>query len=78
METTGGDAFWLNGKNERHNRSIQNMVRSRLLDSNQHEKNGAVQKKYQKNFIYVEYTVVYTISHLTLHSMEQIPASMNL
>ena len=42
METTGGDASWINGKNERHNRSIHNMVRSGLLDSNQHEKNGAM------------------------------------
>ena len=41
METTGGDAYWLNGKNERHNRSIKNMVREGLLDINKHEKNGA-------------------------------------
>ena len=37
METTGGDASWINGNNERHNRSIHNMVISYLLDSNQHE-----------------------------------------
>ena len=37
METTGGDAYWLNGKNERHNIIIHNMERSALLDSNQHE-----------------------------------------
>ena len=32
METNGGDASWLNGNNERHNRSIHNMVRAALLD----------------------------------------------
>ena len=37
METTGGDVSWINGKNERHNRSINNMVISVLLDINQHE-----------------------------------------
>ena len=36
MKTTGGDAYWLNGKNERHNKSIHNMLRSGLLESNQH------------------------------------------
>ena len=43
METTGGNASWINGKNEKHNRSIHNMVIEGLLDINQHEKNGAVQ-----------------------------------
>ena len=38
MENTGGDAYCLNIKNERHNRSIHNMVKSGLLDSNQHGK----------------------------------------
>ena len=37
METTGGDASWLNGKNERHTTSIHNMVREGLLESNKHE-----------------------------------------
>ena len=37
METTGGDASWINGNNGRHNRSIHNMVRSSLLDINNHE-----------------------------------------
>ena len=37
IETTGGDASFLNGKNEGHNRIINNMVRSGLLESNQHE-----------------------------------------
>ena len=46
METTGGDAFWINGKNEIHNKSIHNMVRSGLIDSNQHEKNGTVQQRH--------------------------------
>ena len=38
MEANGGDASWINSKNERHNRSIHNMVREGLLDSNQHAK----------------------------------------
>ena len=37
MKNTGGNASWLNGKNEIHNRNIHNMVRAALLDSNQHE-----------------------------------------
>ena len=37
METTGGYASWINGKNERHNRIVHNMIRSGLIDSNQHE-----------------------------------------
>ena len=37
METTGGDAYWISIKNERHNRRIHNMVRAGLLDSNKHE-----------------------------------------
>ena len=36
VETTGGDAYGINGKNGRYNRSIQNMVISDLLDINQH------------------------------------------
>ena len=38
MKSTGGDASWLNGKNERRNRRIHNMVRAGLIHSNQHEK----------------------------------------
>ena len=37
METTGGDAYWLNGNNERHNRSIHNKLGTCILDINQHE-----------------------------------------
>ena len=37
MGTAGGDASWINGKNEIHNRIIHNMVREGLLYSNQHE-----------------------------------------
>ena len=37
METTGGDALWINGKNEIQNISIDNMVIEGLLDSNQYE-----------------------------------------
>ena len=38
METTGSDAYWLNGKNERKNIIIHNMVRGGRLESNQHAK----------------------------------------
>ena len=38
METTGGDASWLNGKNERHKIRIHNMVISGIIDNNQQEK----------------------------------------
>ena len=38
METPGGDTSWINGNNERHNRSIHNMVITGLLESNKHEK----------------------------------------
>ena len=37
METTGGDASWINRKSEHQTIDIHNMVRSGLLDSNQHE-----------------------------------------
>ena len=36
METTGGNASWLNGINEGNNKSIHKMVRPGLLDSNKH------------------------------------------
>ena len=38
MKTSGGYASWINGNNVRHNRSMHNMVREGLIDSNQHEK----------------------------------------
>ena len=38
MESTGGDASWLKGKNVRHNGIIHNMVRAGLLDRNKHAK----------------------------------------
>ena len=38
MENTGGDTSWINGKNERQNRSVHNMVRGGLLENNQHAK----------------------------------------
>ena len=37
MENTVSDLSWLNGKNERHNIIIHNMVREGLIDSIQHE-----------------------------------------
>ena len=51
METTGGDVSWINKKNERNNIIIHNMVRSGLIDSNKHEKNGAVQQRHNKKYI---------------------------
>ena len=47
MDYTGGYASWLNGNNVLHNRIIHNMVRSGLIDSNQHGKNGVVQQKHK-------------------------------
>ena len=38
VETTGGDASWINENNEKHNISIHNIVRAGLIDSNQHGK----------------------------------------
>ena len=35
METTGGDVYWINGKNERHNIRIHNMIKEGLFNSNQ-------------------------------------------
>ena len=37
LDTTGGDASWLNGKNKLHNRIIYKMVISCLIVSNQNE-----------------------------------------
>ena len=48
-KTTGGDAYWINRKNKKHNISIHNMVRSGLLDSNQHAKNGSLKKRHKNN-----------------------------
>ena len=42
MENTGGDSYCLNGNNERHNRSIHNVVGAVIIYSNQREKNGPV------------------------------------
>ena len=52
MKNTGGDAYWINGKNEIHKKSIHNMVREGLLDNNHNEKNGDVQQKQHQRFIY--------------------------
>ena len=48
---------WLYRKNDRHNIIIQKMVRAGLLDSNQHEKNDAVQQKHQQKSIYSSFIV---------------------
>ena len=37
IETTGGNASWLNEKNKRHKIIIHNMIRAGLLGSNQNE-----------------------------------------
>ena len=37
MENTGGDASYINGKKERHNKSIDSMVKGGLLESIQHK-----------------------------------------
>ena len=51
VEATGGDASWLDVKNEIHNKIISNMVRSGLTGVNQHEKNGTVQQRHQQKSI---------------------------
>ena len=51
METTGIDATWLNGKNEIHNRSINNIVREGLIESNQQETNGSMQQRHHQKSI---------------------------
>ena len=43
-ETGGGDSC-INGNNKRHNRSIRNMVKAVLIDSNQHETKWFVHQK---------------------------------
>ena len=57
METNGGDASWLNGKNERHKKSIHNMVIEGLIDSNQHGKMVLHRQKHQHSFMDAEYSV---------------------
>ena len=57
METTGGDASWLNGKNKRQKISIHNMVISGIIDTNQHEKNGPVPQKHHQKSIDARYIV---------------------
>ena len=37
METTCGDASWINGKNKQHNRIIHNMIKVGLIGGNQHK-----------------------------------------
>ena len=37
VETTCGDASYINVNNEQHSRSIHNIVRADLIDSNQYE-----------------------------------------
>ena len=48
----------INGNIEIHKRSIKNIVIVGLIDSNKHEKNGAVQQKHQHRFIDEEYTML--------------------
>ena len=36
MKTTGGNTYGVNGKNERHNRSIHNTSRVGLIENNKH------------------------------------------
>ena len=74
METTGGDAYWLNDKNERHNISIHNMARESLLIIIIMKTNGDLQHKYQKKFINIKYTVLWETSHLTLHGTVKKPS----
>ena len=58
METTGGDASWLNGKNLRHNIIIHNTEREALLILIKIKTNGVVQQRHHQRFIYAESTVL--------------------
>ena len=75
-ETTGYDASRINGNKKIHNRIIQKMVRSGIIDSNKHEK-SFVQQKHQQKSIYASYIVHYTKNQLTLNGMVKITASIN-
>ena len=57
MKSIGGDASWLNGRNEQNNRSIHNMVMVGILHRNIHEKNSIVQQKNYMKYINKKYTV---------------------
>ena len=80
MKITSGDTSWFDGKNERHNRSIHNMVRSGLIDSKLINMQiiGAVQQIHQQKYIYANSTVNYTITRLPFYGMFKILSSMNL
>ena len=64
MKTTGGDSSWTNGKNERHIRSTHNMVRTGLLDSNQHENKWCCAAEISAEVhIFIIHSALYNISH---------------
>ena len=67
METSGGYAGWLNGRNEWHNIIIHNMNITVLIDSNQYGNNLIVQQKHKMNYKYSKYTVYSITTHLTFH-----------
>ena len=77
METTGGDASWLNKKYERHYITIHNIVRSGLLGGKQHGKNCSVQRRHHKKSIDTRSTVHYIIPHITLNGMVKITEYLN-
>ena len=53
------------------------MIKAGRIDSNQHEKNGAMQHKHQHKYINASSTVNYTTPNLTLNGMAKITASVN-
>ena len=54
------------------------MARAALLDINQHGKKWCCAAKYYPKLIYIEYTVLWTTSHLTFHGMVKSLASISL
>ena len=77
MENNSGCASWLNVHNRLHNRSIQNMVILGIIDSNQHGKNGFVQKKNWLKYINTKFTVHCITPQLTFHGMYKCPPFMS-
>ena len=80
MENNGGDASWIDGNNERHNRIIQKMAISDLLQSNQHENIWccAADTSGELHRCRMHSALWNTSPQLTLHGMVKSIAPMNL
>ena len=74
METTGSDASWTNGNNERQKISIHNMVRSVLIDGNQHENKWwcAAEKSAEVHICIIHSALDNTPPHFAWHGKKHI------